>query len=200
MSASAGELHFRAFVAENNLVVAEERAGGHSFLAAEPENFGLGRHALGDFRIVGVEQRDVLFELIFKHTHFGAGVFLESYVAVEMIGREIQEHANFRAKGIDGFELKAADFGDGYAGVDRGFDQGQQRRADIAADQCGDVRGLQNVRDQRGGGGFAVRAGDGHEFAAQKAPGQLDFAPHRDAFGAGVFQRLDFRRDARADH
>ena len=56
------------------------------------------------------------------------------------------------------------------------------------------------MRDQRGGGGFAVRAGDGDELAAQKAPGQLDFAPHRDAFGARVFQRLDFRRDARADH
>ena len=78
MSREAGELHFRAFVAENNLVVAEKRAGGDAFLAAEPENFGLGRHAFGDFRIVRVEQGDVLFELIFEHAHFGAGVFLES--------------------------------------------------------------------------------------------------------------------------
>src|SRR5277367_4520957 len=137
--AEAGEFHFRALVPENDLVVAEERAGGDSFLAAEPENFGLGRHAFRDFRVVRVQQGDVFFELIFEHAHFGVRIFLEGEVAIEMIGSQIQEHADFGAKRIDGFELKAADFGDGHGDIDRGFDQRQQRRADVAADERGNI-------------------------------------------------------------
>ena len=113
---------FRAFVAENDFVVAQECAVGDSFLAAEPENVRLRGHALGDFGIIRVQDRHVALELIFEHAHFGVGVFFECSVAVEVIGSEIQQHADFRAKRVDCFQLKAADFGDGHGWVGRTFD------------------------------------------------------------------------------
>ena len=122
-------------------------ACGDAFLAAEPENVRLRRHALGDFRIIGVQHGHVALQLVFEHAHFGVGVFFECSVAVEMVGSEIQQHADFRAELVNRFQLKAADFSDRHGRVGGPFHQREQRRADIAADQRGNVRCLQNVRE-----------------------------------------------------
>ncbi len=125
-------------------------------------------------------------------------VFFECSVAVEVIGREIQEHANLRAEFINRFQLEAADLRDGHDRVRRPFHQRKQRRADIAAYQRGNVRRLQNVREQRGGGGLSIRASDGDQLSAQITPGQFDFAPHWNALRAREFERPEFCRNARA--
>ena len=138
---------------------------------------GLAGMRLRDFRIIRVQHGEIALQLVFEHAHFCVGVLIERAVAIEMIGRQIQQHTDLRTETFDGFQLKAADFGDRHGLVGGSFHQREQRRADVAADERRNVRRLQYVRYERCRGGLAVRAGDCDQLAAQEAPGQLDFAP-----------------------
>src|SRR5579872_1629800 len=117
-----------------------------------------------------------------------------------MVGCEIQQYADFGAKRVDGFELETADFGDGDRRVRGRFGDREQRRADIAADERGDVRGPENMRDERRGGGLAVRARDGYKGAAQKAPSEFDLTPHGNALLAREFELRQVCRNTRAQN
>ena len=58
----------------------------------------------------------------------------------------------------------------------------QNGKADVAAHGGGDARRLQDVVDQRGGGRFAVGAGDADDFV-------------RGQFGAGLSEEFDVADD-----
>ena len=105
-------------------------------------------------------------------------------MAVEMIGREIQKHADVGAKRVDEFELKAAELDDGASIVFHRVDAGDERRADISRENGWNPGRLQNVFDERSRRRLSVRTGDSDQRALEEAIGQLDFAPNRDAFGA----------------
>ena len=62
---------------------------------------------LRDFRIVRIEHGGVALELVFKHAHLRRGVVFKRRVPVEMIGREIQQHADFGAKRLESFRAES---------------------------------------------------------------------------------------------
>ncbi len=81
----------------------------------------------------------------------------------------------------------------------------QRRHADIAADGDAPAARLQDVADERGGGRFAVRAGDAEIARRALAQRQeLDVADDRDAGFAGArrdrVRRRERVRNARREH
>src|SRR5579859_5303012 len=121
-----------AVMAENDFFPGEKSSLRDALLAAEPKNFwfcGRVRRARG---IVGIQHSKIGGGLLFEDARFGGAVGFHGTVAVEMIGREIQENADVWAERLNPFKLKAAEFGDGYSLIVRLLGDINQRRADIA--------------------------------------------------------------------
>src|SRR5262249_24929784 len=79
-------------------------------LAAEPES--LRARATGEVdasRIIGIQNRKVILLLILEDVGFGVDIGLESPVAIQMVGSNVQHDGNFRTKAADGLELKTRD-------------------------------------------------------------------------------------------
>ncbi len=78
-------------------------------------------------------------------------------------------------------------------------DEGDDGDADVAADEGGQAGGGEDFADQRGGGGFAVGAGDGEGVAFEEARGEFELADDGAAEVAGLHQLGCVERDAGAD-
>ena len=171
-----------AFFSKENLFVADERSGCHLVTAAEMQHRA--RDVAGELvggGIVCVEDAVVFRFLIFKNAGFGINVGLERAMAVEMIGRDIEDAGNKRPKRLRGLKLEAGDFEDGESRGGSLFDQRNCRRSDIAADYDREPRGSEDFASQRRGRRLAVRTGDGHRPAQQKPGREFDFADDRHA-------------------
>ena len=72
----------RAVATEYDLVAAHEGSAGHAFGAAEPEHFGPRRRTLGRGRVVGIEDRGILLDLVLEDPAFRARILLERGVPV----------------------------------------------------------------------------------------------------------------------
>ena len=150
--------------------------------------------------VVGVEDGVIGGSLVFENAFLGGKVLVEAAVAVEVVGSDVEHDRDFRMKGLDGLQLEAGDFEDVVGVVGGVGDQRNGGRPDVAADLRLVAAPADDVAGQRGGGGFAVGAGDGDDVALQKTRGQLDFADDGNAHGARLRQLWNVGRHARADH
>ena len=127
------------------------------------------------------------------------GVVFKAAVAVEVVGRDVEDDGDGGVELLSRFELEAGDFEDGPGGVGGFVDEGDDGHADVAADEGGNAGLLQDFAEQRGGGGLAVGAGDGEDLALEEAGGEFEFADDgaAEAFGLHEFGRVE--RDAGAD-
>ena len=130
---------------------------------------------------------------------FGAGVVLEGAVAIEVVGRDVEDDGDLGMKLLGGFELEAGDFEDrpGFGGAF--VDEGDDGDADVAADERVESGCFEDLADQRRGGGFAVGAGDGERLAAQEAGGEFEFADDGAAEVAGLHELGCVERNTGAD-
>ncbi len=87
-------------------------------------------------------------------------------------------------KCLDEFQLKAAEFHDSDGARGHFFDAGDQRGTDVARQERFHTGDLQDVVNQRRGGGLSVGARNADQFAFEKSIGQFNFTPDRDALGA----------------
>src|SRR5690348_3534587 len=132
-------------------------------------------------RVVGIQHSKVTDSLVFEDARLGGGISVHGAVPVEMIGSQVQEHADVGTEGIDEFELEAAEFHYRPGAFRGGVGAGNQRRADVSGEQGGNSRTAQNVFDERGCGGLAVGAGDAEHLSLEETESELDFAPDVDA-------------------
>src|ERR1700675_4532537 len=109
-------------------------------------------------------------------------------MAVEMVGRQIQEHAYIWTKRVDELELKAAELGHCASVVLHLVHASDERRSDVSCENRRHPGRLQNMFGEQGRRRLAVRTGDPNQSASLKPVGQLNFAPNRDAFHAGRLQ------------
>ena len=130
--------------------------------------------------IVAVEHRDVAALLVREQARLGRAVVGRVGVAVEMIGGQVEQHADGAGGSSHPLELEARHLGHrgvpalaARHGVGRAACRGCRRRT--TRRPCA----LQHVAEQHRGRALAVRAGDGEDRAAQQARRQLDLAPHR---------------------
>ena len=77
-------------------------------LSAEPEQLRARtiRQSSGR-RVIGVEDGEIILTLVFKDARLGVDVIRKSLVAIEMVGRDVQNHRDSRTKFNDRFQLKA---------------------------------------------------------------------------------------------
>ena len=81
------------------------------FLAAEPEDLRPG--SAGQSRaggIVGIQHREIFRLLVLEDARLGVRIGLERAMAVEVVGRDVEHHGNFRTKGLDRLQLEARYF------------------------------------------------------------------------------------------
>src|SRR5262249_10536020 len=95
-------------VTENNHAVPQPGALLDFLLAAEPEDLGTGTDSHSHTgRIVSIEDGEIAFLLVLENSRLGVGVNLKRAMAIEVIGRDVQYHRNFGAKGLNRLQLEA---------------------------------------------------------------------------------------------
>ena len=85
---------FLAAMAKNNFPAEKECALRDALFAAKPENFRLRWRVRRAGGIVSVENGEIVGSLFFENAGLGRGVSFHGAMAIEMIGREIQEDAD----------------------------------------------------------------------------------------------------------
>ena len=138
-----------------------------------------------------------------KYRRLDAGIVLERAVAVEMVGRDVEQRRGVgreprRKLDLEGGKLEHIS----EIGGER-FEI-EHRLADIAAERHALSRRLEKMRGERGRGGFAVGAGDDHHLARRRvarplAEEQLDIADHLDARSLRAARRSNAARGGSAE-
>ncbi len=114
------------------------------------------RAALG---VIDADHSVVLGPLALEDTALGGDVSFHAAMAVQMVGRDVQEHGDVEAGRGHQFEL----VGGHLEHIDAALSQrrqGQRRRAEIGAHLGALARAAQQMADKCGGGRFAVGARD----------------------------------------
>ena len=110
-----------------------------------------------------------------------------------MVGRDVQEHADGRAKGVDVLELEARQLADDPGvGLGLAVERGQ-RTADVPGDLDGPSGGAEDRAEKLGRGRLPVRAGDAEDRVREEPVAELDLAPH----GQGTLARSGDERRLR---
>ena len=159
----------RSFAAKHDFSFARERSLLHLLFAAEPEDLGLSaRSKFNASRIIGIQHGKIVGLLIFKNAGFRIHVSLKRSMAIQMIGRHVQHHGNFRPKATNRFQLKAGDFEHGNR-LGHGFVHQRNRwRANVSAYQSLQVAGRKNFASQRSRRGLAIRACNCDDLSLKK--------------------------------
>ena len=120
---------------------------------------------------------DVLGRLVLEDAELGGPVGVEVAVAVEVVGRHVEEHGDARPELVDVLELEARQLADD-PGVlrDRAVETGQ-RAADVAGDRDRLAGRAEDLAQELAGRRLAVRPGDPEERVRQEARAELDLAP-----------------------
>jgi hypothetical protein len=145
------------------------------------------------------QDRELVGGLPREEVELGLAVGGERSVAVQVVGREVQQGAGLGREGDRVLELERGGLGDDHR-VGRHVQAGQ-RGADVAGDGRGDARLAMDVPEQLDRRRLAVRAGHGDERVGQQAPGQLELAHDLDpALASGRDHRGLLRDARRLDH
>src|SRR5262249_18275817 len=130
-------------------------------------------------RVVAVENRPISAILVAEQLRFGASVFVEVAIAIEMVLGKVEVDANVRFELLDTFELKTGHFDD--RRVESASGRLAQRRPQVAADEDAPMRGLEDFADESRDRALAVCAGHRDYWRVDKAAGKFQLADHRDA-------------------
>src|SRR5262249_40397147 len=119
--------------------------------------------------------------LVLEQAELRAHVLRHRSVTIEVVGSDLQGHADTRTEAVDVLELEAGQLA-GDPGV-RANAAGQvaQWPPDVAGNLDGDIPGLQHASHQLGGGRLAVGARDADDRALDQPVAELDLAPDRHA-------------------
>ena len=134
-----------------------------------------------DARVVGVHDRPVLLGLVAEDACLGPRVILEARMAVEVVGREVEEHGHAGMEGLGAFELEARDLEDEDGLARRPLHEAGHRGADVAAHAHVLARLLQHRAQRRRRRRLALGAGDRGHRAREAPEAQLQLRDHFDA-------------------
>ena len=147
-----GERHDLAFavaVAEINMRATGKSSFFNFLLPAEPEQLrarAIRQSSSGG--IIGVENSEIVLPLILEDARLGVHVICKSLVAIEMVGRDVQNHRDPRTKFNNRLQLKARYFQHGPGRGPGLIHKTDGRRADITAHQRGEFSGGNNFAGQ----------------------------------------------------
>jgi hypothetical protein len=113
-----------------------------------------------------------------EHLQLGFQISLDRAVAVEMVGRQVEQHRGLGCKRERVFELEGGRLAHHYDALLYRADEPAERRSDVAGDGGGQARLPVNVTDELHRRGLAVRASYGDELVRKHPPGELELADH----------------------
>ena len=178
-------------------------ASGHRQNAAPAPARQFGVNAPADI-VVDAQNGDLRRGAAREDARFRGDVVGEAAMALQMVGRDVEQHGHVADQRAHEVELEGGDFQhiDAFGGQRR---QIQHRRADIAAQPHAQAGSPDQMGDQRGSGGFAVGAGHPHHPAGRaRAREQLhipeDLDPGGERAGDQGMGRGMGERDAGAEH
>src|ERR1700722_3694565 len=195
------DLLLKVAIASVDVGAAYECSFFNGSLTAEPEQLCSG--AMGQFArggIVGIENREIIGPLVFEDSLFGGDVICKSFVPIEMVGRDVQNHSDARTEIDNRFQLKARD-----------FKHRPRRRpsltyktngggSDISANQCREISSSDNLAGQGSRGCFAVGSRNRDNRTFQKLRSEFDLTYDRLSQTAGLYQLWRVDRHTRTDH
>src|SRR5205809_5005814 len=127
-------------------------------------------------------------------------VSFEGLVPVEVIGRDIEDHTDSKARPADGFQLKTAELQNDPVVRTELVEAVEHRFADVAAPHHPQVTRTKHLSRERGGRRFAVGARDAGDPRATGSEEKVDLTGDLDApLTCGFNQRL-VPGHTRADH
>ena len=187
------ELTAHAAVRDVDNVVLEEHAVGQLLRFAGAEQVAGGLERTGDL-IVQIEDELVVLALITVDGRLGLHILVKILVIVKMIGREVGDGRDMR-RVLHAHQLERRELNNGKVVLCHRVHAREQRRADIAAKMHGIARVLQDLADQCGRGGLAVRAGDADDRARAHREEKLHLAGDLRAVRARFLEeaRMDTR-------
>jgi hypothetical protein len=110
-------------------------------------------------------------------------------MAIEVVGRDVEQHPALGRKRVGVLELKARALAD-HRGLRRCFvDERGERSAHVAGDRHGRPSDAPRVPEQFDHRRLAVRSGDAHERVRQQPPGELELADDRKLRLQGALDR-----------
>ena len=155
-----------------------------------PRQPGHGRHP----RIIPIQQPHLGPP---EQTGLGRRVGLQAGVAIEVIGRDVEDRGHPWPQGPGGLQLKARQLKD--IELDGGIEELQGRFAQIAAHGGTQPAGPGHLPHQGGDRALAVGAGDGHHRGLDRPGEELDIPHHLNPAANGRRQAGVAEGDARAD-
>ena len=161
---------------------------GHALAGEEPGG-AVAPEGGGDV-VVGVQHQKAASVLIAENVLFRVHIFLHILVDVQMVGREVGDHRPLGAA-LHVHELEGAKLHHGEIRLLHLPRKGKQGRANVAPQPDGFSLRFQHFGDQRGGGRFAVGAGDANDRAGADLEERFHFgghlrAPAAERFDGGV--------------
>ncbi len=193
---------------EQRLAVVEDRLPGEGDLAlgtgAVTEGDAAGAAAEvdpGEGRVVGVVDGDVVIALVGEDPQLGVEVGTQVGVAVEVVGRQVEEDRALGSEGDAVLELEARGLADhGRRGIDLSG-QRRERRADVAGHGHRLPGGPVDVPKPLDHGRLAVGPGHGNEPVRDRPPGNLELPSHVDPpLQGGSDHRRPPRNPGTLDH
>jgi hypothetical protein len=178
--------------------LAGEGSAGHR---ARAERHDARAHAGGRapcLRVVAVHDRVVVRLLRREDPRLRLAVLGERPVAVQVIGRDVQETRDARPEALDPLELEARHLRDRDLRGD--VHGGDQRHAEVPARERAPSRALEREADEARRRALPVRPGDGHDRAGEQLEGELDLAADGDAATHGSGEERRVARHAGARH
>ena len=150
--------------AQREHAVAESPLGRDRHDAAAIADLELGRQRAAII-VVHADHHRVRACLVGEHDLLGAAIVVHRAVAVEMIGRQVEQHGGVGAKALRALQLIARQLDDVVAARMHAVEV-EHAAPDIAADLRVLAERLQDVSDERRGRGLAIGPGDGDDLGA----------------------------------
>lgn len=126
------------------IVRAQQAALRKAAAIAHPNLTGLEIEIARQILKIPAQHGQIPLVLTAEEAKFGLDVFCHILVIIQMIGRDVQEHAHARAECGAGLQLKAGDLKHQHIGLAAGKNIFGKRRADIAAQKNRVALGLEH--------------------------------------------------------
>ncbi len=148
--------------------------------------------------VAAVQDREIVCAGELDRFRLEVGVSLEGAVAVEVVGRDVQDHADVEARSLHRLELEAGQLEHDPVPRRHLVQAVENGVADVAADEDRPIAGCKNGAGERGRRRLAVGAGDADDRPGAQAQEQVDLAGNLDAPPSRVIQELGIPLHTRA--
>ena len=192
------ELTPRAVLCDIDDAILEKHAVGQFLRLAGAEQVACGVQRARDL-VVQIEHQTVALLLAAVDRGLGLHIFVKVLVVVQMVGRQVGDRRHM-GRMLHAHQLEGGQLDDGQILGLHLAHAGQQRRADVAAQMHGIARVLEDLADERGRGGLAVRAGDADDRAGADREKQLHLAGDLRAVLLRLFQKARMHAGRAEDH